>query len=137
MIFKDVQNVIAKQLFKYIQFQNKLNKKSIKFEIKSIKPEIKLFKIELTLSIFNNNEIINIININFNVLKLNVLDSKIYEIKKLIINLHLISLSTRYNVFEVFKISFFNSITSFQLMNSFASFLNIRISILIMKIIKI
>ena len=54
---------------------------------------MKLFKIELTSLIFNNNEIINIINTNFNVLKLNVLNSKIYEIKKLIDNLYLIFLS--------------------------------------------
>ena len=59
-------------------------------------------------SIFNNNEIINVVNTNFNVLKLNVLDSKTYEIKKLIVNSHLIFLSIRYNAFEIFKISFFN-----------------------------
>ena len=74
-------------------FKTNLTKKSIKFEIKSIKFEIKLFKIELTSSIFNNNKIINVININFNALKLNVLDLKIYDIKKLIVNSHLISLS--------------------------------------------
>ena len=73
--------------------------------MKSIKLEMRLFKIELTLSIFNNNEIINVVNTNFNVLKLNVLDSKIYEIKKLIVNFYLILLSIRYNVFEIFKAS--------------------------------
>ena len=102
-----------------------LIRKSIKLEMKSIKFEIKLFKIESTSLMFNNNEIINVININFNVFKFNVLDSKICEIKKLIINLHLIFLSTRYNAFEVFKISLFNSIISFQLINPFANFLNI------------
>ena len=109
-------------------------KKSIKFEIKSIKFEMRLFKFESTLLIFNNNKIINVINTNFNVLKLNVLDSKICEIKKLIVNSHLISLFIRYNVF---KISSFNSIIFFQIVNSFASFLNIQIAIFIMRIVKI
>ena len=120
-------------------FNFKINsiRKLIKFEMKSIKSKIKLFKIESTSLIFNNNEIINVININFNVLKLNVFNSKTCEIKKLIDNPHLIFLSIRYNVFKIFKISSLNSIISFQFINSFVSFLNIRISILIMKIVKI
>ena len=76
--------------------------------MKLIKFEMRLFKIESTSLTFNNNEIINVVNTNFNVLKLNVLDSKICDIKKLIVNPHLISLSIRYNVFEIFKILFFN-----------------------------
>ena len=94
---------------------------------KSIKFEIKLFKFELISLTFNNNEIINVININFNVLELDVSHSKICEIKKLIINFHLISLSTRCNAFKSFKISFFKSIIFFQFIISFANSLNIRI----------
>ena len=89
-------------------FKINLIRKSIKFEIKSIKFEIKLFKIELTSLIFNNNEIINVVNINFNMLKFNVLDSKTCDIKKLIVNLHSIFLSIRYNVFKIFKASLLN-----------------------------
>ena len=74
-------------------FRTSSIRKLIKFEIKLIKLEMRLFKIELTSLIFNNNEIINIVNINFNALKLNVFDSKICDIKKLIVNPHLISLS--------------------------------------------
>ena len=118
-------------------FKINLLRKLIKFEIKSIKLKMRLFKIELTLLFFNNNEIINVINTNFNMLKLNVLDSKIYKIKKLIVNSHLVSLLTRYNVFEIFKTSPLNSITSFQFINSFVSFLDIRISTFIMRIVKI
>ena len=104
---------------------------------KSIKFEIKLFKFELILLIFNNNEIINVVNINFNVLELDVLSLKICEIKKLIVNSYLILLSTRYNVFKNFKISPLNLIISFQFINSFASSLNIRILIFIIKIVKV
>ena len=89
-------------------FKINLTKKLIKFKMKLIKFEMRLFKNELTSLIFNNNEIFNVINTNFNALKLNVFDSKICDIKKLIVNFHLISLSTRYNAFEIFKISFFN-----------------------------
>ena len=53
---------------------------------------MRLFKIELTPLIVNNNEIINVVNTNFNVLKFNVFDSKICDIKKLIVNFYLISL---------------------------------------------
>ena len=74
-------------------FKINLIKKSIKFEMKLIKFKMRLFKIELTLLIFNNNEIINVINTNFNMFKLNVLDSKTCEIKKLIDNPYLILLS--------------------------------------------
>ena len=69
-------------------------RKLIKFEIKLIKFEMKLFKIESTSLTFNNNKIINVINTNFNALKLNVFNLKIYDIKKLIVNFYLISLST-------------------------------------------
>ena len=62
--------------------------------MKSIKSEIMLFKIESTSLIFNNNETISIINTNFNMFKPNALDSKIYEIKKLIVKSLLIFLST-------------------------------------------
>ena len=75
---------------------------------KSIKFEIRLFNFELILLIFNNNEIINVININFNELELDVFHLKIYKIKKLIVNFHLIFLSILYNVFKGFKVSFFN-----------------------------
>ena len=104
---------------------------------KSIKFEIRLFKPESTLLIFNNNKIINVININFNVLKLDVSHLKIYEIKKLIVNSHLILLSTRYDVFKSFKASLLKSMIFFQLKNSIASFLNIRILNFIMKIVKV
>ena len=60
---------------------------------KLIKLEIRLFKFESTLLIFNNNEIINVVNTNFNELELDIFHSKIYEIKKLIVNFHLIFLS--------------------------------------------
>ena len=89
-------------------FKINLIRKSIKFEMKSIKLEMRLFKIESTSSIFNNNEIISVVNINFNALKLNVLNLKIYDIKELIVNFYLIFLLTRYNVLEVFKTSFLN-----------------------------
>ena len=84
-------------------FKTNSIRKSIKFEIKSIKFEMRLFKIESTSLIFNNNEIISVININFNALKLNVFDSKICDIKELIINSHLILLSIYYKVFETSK----------------------------------
>ena len=80
---------------------------------KPIKFEMRLFKSELTSLIFNNNEIINVINTNFNEFELDVFYSKIYEIKKLIINFHLIFLSIRYNVFKSFKISSLNSMIFF------------------------
>ena len=60
---------------------------------KSIKLEIRLFKFESISLIFNNNEIINVININFNVLEPDVLYLKTCEIKKLIVNFYLIFLS--------------------------------------------
>ena len=69
---------------------------------------MKLFEIELTSLIFNNNEIINVVNMNFNALKFNVFDSKIYNIKELIVNFYLIFLSIRYNAFKIFKTSLFN-----------------------------
>ena len=95
---------------------------------------MRLFKFESTLLIFNNNEIINVANINFNALKLNVFNIKTYKIKELIVNFYLIPLSTRYNVF---KNSPFNSINLFQFINSFTSFLNIQTLIFIMKIMRI
>ena len=98
---------------------------------------MRLFKFELTLLIFNNNEIINVVNTNFNKLELDVSHLKTYEIKKLIINFHLTFLSILYNAFKNFKTSFFNSIIFFQFKNSIASSLNIRILNLIMKIVKI
>ena len=104
---------------------------------KSIQLEMKLFKFKSISLNFNNNEIINVVNINFNVLELDVFHSKIYEIKKLIVNSHLISLSIRYNVFKDFKTSFFKSIISFQFMISLANSLNIRILNLTIKIVKI
>ena len=88
-------------MFKTLRQNNYLNtfnfkinsiKKSIKPELKSIKFEMRLFKIESTSLTFNNNEIINVIRTNFNVLKLNVFNSKTYDIKKLIVNFHSISL---------------------------------------------
>ena len=104
---------------------------------KLIKFETRLFKLESTSLIFNNNEIINVININFNELELDVSHSKIYEIKKLIVNSYLIFLSTRYNVFKSFKILFLNLMIFFQFKNSFASFLNIRILNFMIIIIKV
>ena len=104
---------------------------------KLIKFETRLFKFESTLLIFNNNEIISVININFNELELDVFHSKIYEIKKLIINFHLIFLSTRCNVFKNFKTLSLNLIIFFQIKNSLASFLNIRILNFIMRIVKV
>ena len=104
---------------------------------KSIKFEIKLFKFESISLIFNNNEIINIININFNELELDVFYSKICEIKELIVNSYLILLLTRYNVFKGFKTSSLNSTILFQFKNSFANPLNIRILNFIIKIVKI
>ena len=101
------------------KFKTNLIRKLIKFEIKSIKFEMRLFKFESTSLIFNNNKTINVININFNVFKLNALNSKIYIIKNLIVNSHSILLSIRYNVFNF---SPFNSIISFQIINSFAIF---------------
>ena len=98
---------------------------------------MRLFKPESISLIFNNNEIINVVNINFNVLELDIFHSKTYEIKKLIVNSHLISLSIRYNVFKNFKTSPFKSMISFQFMISLASLLNIRILNFIMKIVKI
>ena len=118
-------------------FKINLIKKSIKLEIKSIKFEMKLFKIESTSLIFNNNEIISVVNTNFNAFKFNVFDSKICDIKKLTVNFYLISLSTRYNVFEIFKTLFFNWIIFLQFMNSLTSFLDIRILIFIIKIVKV
>ena len=104
---------------------------------KSIRLEKRLFKFELILLIFNNNEIISVININFNKLELDVFYSKIYEIKKLIVNFYLIFLSTRYNVFKGFKTLPLNLIIFFQIKNLFASFLNIRILNFMMRIVKI
>ena len=80
---------------------------------KLIRFEIRLFKFESILLIFNNNEIINVININFNKLELDVSHLKICEIKKLIINFYSILLSTRCNALKSFKISFFNLIIFF------------------------
>ena len=79
-----------------LDFKINIIKKSIRFEIR-------LFKLESILLIFNNNEIINVININFNKLELDVFYSKTCEIKELIINFHLILLSIRCNVFKGFK----------------------------------
>ena len=76
-------------------------------------------------------------NINFNELKLDVFYLKTYEIKKLIVNSHLILLLIRYNVFKSFKTLLFNLIIFFQIKNSLANFLNIRILNFIMKIVKI
>ena len=104
---------------------------------KLIKFEIRLFKFESTLLIFNNNEIINVINTNFNELELDVFYLKTYEIKKLIVNFYLIFLSTLYNALKNFKTLFFNSMILFQFKNSLASFLNIRILNFIMKIVKV
>ena len=80
---------------------------------KLIKFEMRLFNFELTLLIFNNNEIINVVNTNFNVLKLDVFHLKIYEIKKLIVNFHLIFLLIRCDAFKSFKASLFKSIIFF------------------------
>ena len=82
-------------MFKTLLQNNYSNILNFKINVikKSIKLETRLFKFESTLLIFNNNEIINVININFNELELDVSYSKIYEIKKLIVNSHLISLS--------------------------------------------
>ena len=113
-----------------LNFKTNVIKKLIKFEIK-------LFKLESRLLIFNNNKIINVVNINFNELELDVFYLKIYEIKKLIVNFCLIFLSILYNALKDFKISLFNSIILFQFKNFFISFLNIRILNLIMKIVKI
>ena len=113
-----------------LNFKTNVIKKSIKFEMR-------LFKPESTLLIFNNNKIINVININFNELELDVSHSKIYEIKKLIVNFHLIFLSILYKVFKGFKTSFFNSMILFQFKNSLASFLNIRILNFIIRIVKV
>ena len=104
---------------------------------KSIKFETKLFKSESISLIFNNNKIINVINMNFNELELDVFHLKIYKIKKLIVNSHLIFLSIRYNVFKNFKTLSLNLIILFQFKNSFASLLNIRILNSIMIIVKI
>ena len=104
---------------------------------KSIKLEMRLFKSESILLIFNNNKIINVVNMNFNKLELDVSYSKTCEIKKLIVNFHSILLSTRYNVFKNFKTLSFNLIILFQIKNSLASSLNIRTLNLIMKIIKV
>ena len=104
---------------------------------KSIKFETRLFKFESISLIFNNNETINVVNINFNKLEFDVFHSKTCEIKELIVNLYLILLSIRCNVFKNFKILSLNLIIFFQFKNSFASFLNIRILNLIMIIVKI
>ena len=104
---------------------------------KSIRLETRLFKSESISLIFNNNEIINIVNTNFNELELDVFYSKIYKIKKLIINFHLIFLSTQCNVFKGFKALLFNLIILFQIKNPFANLLNIRILNLIIKIVKV
>ena len=120
-----------------LNFKINAIKKPIKFEIKSIKFEMRLFKIESTSLTFNNNEIINVVNTNFNVFKLNVFDLKICEIKEFIVNSHLIFLLIRYNVFETFKASLFNLIISFRLINLLANLLNIQILNLIMRIVKI
>ena len=66
---------------------------------------MRLFKFESILLIFNNNEIINVINTNFNVLKFDVFHSKTCEIKELIVNSHLTPLSTRCNALKGFKAS--------------------------------
>ena len=104
---------------------------------KSIRLETRLFKFESTLLIFNNNKIISVVNINFNELELDVFHSKICEIKKLIVNFYLISLSTRCNAFKSFKTLFLNLIIFFQIKNSLASLLNIRILNPIMRIVKV
>ena len=104
---------------------------------KSIRFETRLFKFESTLLIFNNNEIINVENINFNELELDVSYLKIYEIKKLIVNSYSILLSIRYNVFKSFKALLLNLIILFQIKNLFASFLNIRTLNFMMRIVKV
>ena len=104
---------------------------------KSIKFETKLFKFESISLIFNNNKIINVVNINFNELELDVFYSKTYEIKKLIVNFHLIFLSTRCNAFKDFKTLSLNLMIFFQFKNPFANSLNIRILNFIMIIVKI
>ena len=126
-------------MFKTLLQNNYSSTSDFKINIikKSIKFETRLFKLESILLIFNNNEIINIVNTNFNKLKLDVSHSKIYEIKKLIINFYSISLSTRYNVFKNFKTLLLNLIILFQIKNSFANFLNIRILNFIMRIVKV
>ena len=80
---------------------------------KSIKLEMRLFKFESTLLIFNNNEIINVMNTNFSELEFDVFYSKIYEIKELIVNFYLILLSILYNAFKGFKASSLNSMIFF------------------------
>ena len=126
-------------MFKALLQNNCSNTLSFKINVikKSIKFEMRLFKFESTSLIFNNNEIINIVNTNFNILEFDVSHSKICEIKKLIVNPYLISLSTRYNAFKSFKTSSFKSIIFFQFMISLASFLNTRILNLTIKIVKI
>ena len=104
---------------------------------KSIKFETRLFKFESISLIFNNNEIINVVNTNFNELELDVFHSKICEIKKLTVNPHLILLLIRYNVFKSFKTLSFNLIILFQIKNSLANLLNTRILNLIIKIVKV
>ena len=82
-------------MFKTLLQNNYSNTLNFKINVikKSIKFETRLFKSESTSLIFNNNKIINVINTNFNELELDVFYSKIYEIKKLIVNSHLILLS--------------------------------------------
>ena len=60
----------------------------------------KSIKFELMLLIFNDNKIINIVNTNFNMFKLNALNSKTCEIKNIIDNFHLILFSIRYNALK-------------------------------------
>ena len=104
---------------------------------KSIRFETRLFKFESILLIFNNNEIINVVNINFNKLEFNVFHSKICEIKELIVNFHSIFLSIRCNALKNFKALPLNLIIFFLIKNSLASFLNTRILNFIMKIVKV
>ena len=113
---------------KVLSQNNYLNISKFKIDLKR-----NSVKFELTLLIFNNNEIVKIININFNVLKFNVLNLKIYEIKNVIFNFYLISFLIRYNVF---KSSSLNLIISFQILNLFVSFLNNSISSFIIKIVQ-
>ena len=114
-------------MFKTLLQNNCSNTSDFKINVikKSIKFEMRLFKPESTSLIFNNNKIINVVNTNFNVLEPDVSHLKIYEIKKLIVNSHLIFLSIRYNVFKSFKTSPLKSIIFFQFMISLANSLNI------------
>ena len=126
-------------MFKTLLQNNCSNISNFKINVikKSIKSETRLFKFESTLLIFNNNEIINVVNTNFNEFELDVFYSKTCEIKKLIVNFYLIFLLIRCNAFKSFKALFFNLIILFQIKNSLANSLNIRILNFIMKIVKV